>query len=583
MLCKGRFFGNLMKDEDLMKSKSELIAELAETKEQVLRLENQVTKLTQQGAPAGASNRHFRLKKPTDNVATMYAMLFEESPLPTWVGNYSAIKKFLDKKKNPGHCLSERRQVGEKCAAMLSILTVNQAALYLFEADSGQTLQQGLSTIYAADALHKFVDALAELADGKSCCHFEATVQSLCGKLLEIEQIWTIAPGCEDNWDKILVTTIDNTESKAARRALNASREKLRAVLDTTPNFILTIDHENRIEFINRTLSHLSKADVIGSDVVGWVAEGYRQDFERVLKRAWQTGKPQAIETRSIGNDNADAWYLVRIGSAMEGDRIALLTLAWSDITARKHAEQRINKLNEELEDRVMRRTAELKAVNEELESFAYSVSHDLRAPLRAINGFSNALIEDYGPELNLEAQEYLNRICSASTRMGKLIDDLLSLSRITRAQMRRQTLDLSEIAQNVLTELRQAEPDRQVETVVHPGLSACGDRTLLQVAIGNLIGNAWKFTSREKHAVIELGCMQHDKKVFFIKDNGAGFDMAYAKNLFGPFQRLHSVDEFEGTGIGLATVQRIFHRHGGKIWAEAEVKRGATFYFTIP
>ncbi len=242
------------------------------------------------------------------------------------------------------------------------------------------------------------------------------------------------------------------------------------------------------------------------------------------------------------------------------------------EITERKRVEEEVQKAN-----------IELAAVNKELEAFAYSVSHDLRAPLRSIDGFSQALMEDYPDKLDEQGKGYLQRVRSATQRMGVLIDDLLSLSRVTRSEMRRETVDLSALAQSIAEELQETQPKRQVNFVITPGLTTSGDPQLVHQIMENLLGNAWKFTGRHPKARIEFGITQVDgKDTFFICDDGVGFDMAYADKLFGVFQRLHSQEEFPGTGVGLATVQRIVHRHGGQVWAEGKVEEGATFYFTL-
>jgi PAS domain S-box-containing protein len=234
--------------------------------------------------------------------------------------------------------------------------------------------------------------------------------------------------------------------------------------------------------------------------------------------------------------------------------------------------------------NRILRqRSAELEAANKELEAFSYSVSHDLRAPLRAIDGFSKILEQDASSLLDEKCLRYLDRIRSGTERMSALIDDMLKLSRLSRAPMKRVEVDLSLMVGEALAEFRAAEPERQVETVVAPDLKAEGDASLLRAVLQNFVSNAWKYTSRRPKARIEFGALERDgERVFFIRDDGAGFDMAYADKLFGAFQRLHGVDEFEGTGIGLATVQRVIHRHGGRVWAEASVNQGATFYFTL-
>ena len=225
----------------------------------------------------------------------------------------------------------------------------------------------------------------------------------------------------------------------------------------------------------------------------------------------------------------------------------------------------------------------DLAAVNRELEAFSYSVSHDLRAPLRGIDGFSQALLEDYADKIDAEGQNYLHRLRAASQRMGQLIDDLLNLSRVTRTEMNREEVDLCAIVRTLATELSQTDPKRNVEFVIEDRAVVTADLRLLRVVMGNLFDNAWKYTAKHPQARIEFGVTQHDgQSAYFVRDDGAGFDMAYADNLFGAFQRLHGSSEFEGTGIGLATVQRIIHRHGGRIWAEGAVEQGATFYFTL-
>jgi light-regulated signal transduction histidine kinase (bacteriophytochrome) len=231
----------------------------------------------------------------------------------------------------------------------------------------------------------------------------------------------------------------------------------------------------------------------------------------------------------------------------------------------------------------VRERTAQLESANKELEAFSYSVSHDLRAPLRGIDGWSQALAEDYADKLDEQGRRYIERVRSETQRMGRLIDDMLRLSRLTRAEMLWQTVDLSAIAEEIVERLRGESPQRQVEVVIQPGVAAAGDQCLLEAVLENLLENAFKFTSKRPLARVEFGETNlKGERVFFVRDNGAGFDMAYSQKLFGVFQRMHKASEFPGTGVGLAIVQRVIHRHGGRVWAEAEVGRGATFYFTV-
>jgi light-regulated signal transduction histidine kinase (bacteriophytochrome) len=228
-------------------------------------------------------------------------------------------------------------------------------------------------------------------------------------------------------------------------------------------------------------------------------------------------------------------------------------------------------------------RSSEIERKNKELEAFSYSVSHDLRAPLRSIDGFSQALLEDYYENVDETGRDYLNRVRAATQHMGRLIDDLLKLSRLTKTEMRQEPVPLSGIATKIIDSLKKNEPDRSVECVVEEGITVNGDPYLMEIAMENLLNNAWKFTEKTPGPRIQFGMTQKDGlDVYYIKDNGAGFDMTYSDKLFGAFQRLHSSEEFSGTGIGLVTVQRIIHRHGGRIWAEAEPNKGATFFFTI-
>jgi signal transduction histidine kinase len=261
---------------------------------------------------------------------------------------------------------------------------------------------------------------------------------------------------------------------------------------------------------------------------------------------------------------------------------LSALVLA-AAVAERKTAEDEVRNLILELEQRVRDRTAQLEGTNKELEAFCYSVSHDLRAPLRTIRGFSEVLMEQYKPQLDARGQDYLRRTCDAGLQMDKLIEDLLKLSRLARSDIQRGEIDLSNIAQQIASELMRGEPNRAVEFAITPGITANGDERLLRTVIDNLLRNAWKFTKKQPNAHIEFGRQNGESMAYYVRDNGVGFDMQYAGKLFGVFQRLHSAAEFGGSGVGLAIVQRVINRHGGKVWADAKVNSGATIYFTLP
>ena len=310
----------------------------------------------------------------------------------------------------------------------------------------------------------------------------------------------------------------------------------------------------------------------------------------RLMPKALALPSPEDLRQEIAERKRAEA-KVRQINDQLEqrvAERTAELMAANSrlklEIEERQRAERQVRDLNAGLEQRVAQRTDALQAANHELEAFSCSVSHDLRAPLRGIQGFSTLLLEDYSAQLDDRGKGYLNRVCESTRRMGEIIDDLLSLARLSQSELTLQRVDLSGLCRSIANDLRHANPERQVEWAIAPDLMADADLRLVRAALANLLANAWKFTSKQTQARIEVGTTFHQgRKAFFVRDNGAGFDMNYVNKLFTAFQRLHVGQEFEGHGIGLATVRRVVHRHGGEVWAEGHVGRGATFYFTLP
>ena len=385
--------------------------------------------------------------------------------------------------------------------------------------------------------------------------------------------------------EALCIVVRDITERKKAQEALSQSEELYRAVVEQSAEGLYLVDSgTKRILETNPALQNMlgyTAEELRGMELHEIVAHA-REDVEANVERTLREGSRFIRERRYRRKDGA-AVEVEIAASAIDYGGKRVICAAIRDITERKRAEAEIRALNEELEDRVRRRTAQLRAANEELEAFGYSVSHDLRAPLRAMTGFSQMLAEDYGDELDDVGLDYLRRILDAGERMGVLIDDLLDLSRLARQEMRREPVDLSALARGVADDLGRVAPGRRARFVIAEGLSVTGDAGLLRVVMENLLGNAWKFTSREDEALIEFGAAEREgRPVYYVRDNGVGFEEAHAERIFDPFQRLHGEDEFEGTGVGLATVARIVRRHGGALWAEGEVGRGATFYFAL-
>jgi signal transduction histidine kinase len=374
------------------------------------------------------------------------------------------------------------------------------------------------------------------------------------------------------------IVVTDLTEQRQAQAALRAERQRLFTVLETVPAMVCLLTPDYQIPFANRAFRRkFGESDgrrcyeyCFGRDAPCDFCQSY-QVLKTGQPHQWEVSGPDGsvIESHDFPFTDVDGSPMI-----LEMD---------IDITARRRAEEKIRDLNATLERRVVERTAELAAANQELEALAYSMAHDLRAPLRGLDGFSLALAEDYGPKLDEQARSYIRRIRAAATHMGRLIDDMLALLQLSRREAQRQKVDLSALAWAVASELRRSEPKREVEFVIPPGLTVEGDARLLQIVLEKLLDNAWKFTGPRPHARIELGVTEHKgEKAYFVCDNGVGFDMAYAGKLFAPFWRLHAADAFPGTGIGLTSVERIVRKHWGKVWAEGKVDEGATFFFTL-
>ena len=370
--------------------------------------------------------------------------------------------------------------------------------------------------------------------------------------------------------------TLQAEHARTESRRADEERSRLAAIVESSADAILASGLDGLIRSWNKGAERLfgyAAEEVIGRPLSLLLLPGRQEEEPALIERVAKGEPVAAFETVRRHKDGSDLDVSVAISPIrdLRGDLVGASVSA-RDISRWKRAEAAVLNAREAAE-----------AANRELEAFNYSVAHDLRAPLRGIDGFSHMLLEDYGETLDAEGRRYLQRVRDAAQHMGRLIDGLLGLGRVTRVSIRSQRVDLSELARASAERLKESQPDRVVEFVIGGGLTDRGDSALLGAAIDNLLGNAWKFTRDQPSARIEFGATQTEgQTAYFVRDNGAGFDMAFASKLFGVFQRLHAPSEFEGTGIGLATVQRIVQRHGGRVWAEGKVGEGACFHFAL-
>lgn len=460
------------------------------------------------------------------------------------------------------------------------ILNWNAGAEKIYGYAAEEIVGKPIALLSPAEKANEEELILARIKRGEHVEHFETMRQRKDGRRIQVSM--TVSPIYDAEARIVAASAIsrDITERKRVEETLR----KLSSAVEQSPATVVITGPTGAIEYVNPkfvTLTGYTIAETLGQNPRILKSGVHPPEFYKAM---WQTLASGEVWRGEICNKkkNGDLyWELAAIAPLRDtAGHVTSFVAIKEDITQQKWIEEQNQRLNEELR----KQSVELTASNKELEAFAYSVSHDLRAPLRSIDGFSQALLEDYGPEFDEDGRDLLRRVRAAAQRMAALIDDLLGLSRVSRMEMDRQPVNLAELARNVAAELQAADADRRADFVIAPEVWAEGDARLLQIVMENLLGNAWKFTANKAGARIEFGVAEHEgKRNYFVCDNGAGFDMKFSDKLFQVFQRLHKTSEFPGTGVGLATVHRIVLRHGGRIWAHGETDRGATFFFTLP
>ena len=469
------------------------------------------------------------------------------------------------------------------------VVTWNSGAERMMGYSAAEMIGQSVTRLLAPDRPHEEEQILEQVARGLTR-HYETVRISKSGSPVEVSL--TVSPIRDADGKVIGVSSIarDITERKRAEGELRDRRARLSGIIESAMDAVISIDEQQRITIFNQAAERMFRCaadEALGQPLDRFIPARFRQAHHQHVDEFGRTG----ATSRAMGHlrplaglrANGEEFPIEASISHAEIGTQQIYTVILRDITERQRAQEQIQQLNAELEQRVVERTAQLTEANKEMESFTYSVAHDLRAPLRHIDAFSNILREEFEETLPMEAQHYLQNIRESARKMGRLVDDLLKLARVSRQELRRERTRLDELVAEVVADLKPETAGREMEWHIDPLPAVECDPGLIKQVYVNLLSNAVKYTRPRQVAVIEVGCGKAEgETALFVRDNGVGFSMQYVDKLFGVFQRFHRADEFEGTGVGLATVDRIVRRHGGHIWANAAVDRGATFFFTV-